>query len=199
MQWGPRDGEQGSYVRCYPNGMTCDGCRDPISFTDGDNASFHCAWADCDFDYCRRCGVEKGGVEIPKPPQTLKCNNYHFMYMRFSPFASNGGSGISINCDLCRRTISSEISDGVFKCKSRACDYDVCKPCGLSKGGTEIPKPTTGPKCSQGHFMEMQYAPEPRCIRSGRGLGCDGCGASISDFDAGYFRCGGTCNYDICR
>ena len=48
--------------------------------------------------------------------------------------------------------------------------------------------------------MYMQYAPEPRPIRQGRGIGCDGCSASVSsDFNIGYFRCGGSCNYDLCR
>lgn len=197
--WGPRDCGDSS-VRVHPTGMSCDECREQIPYTNGDNGAFTCAWAECNHDFCRRCGVEKGGIELPKPPQTLKCTNHHFMYMRFGPFASNGGSGEQIRCDLCRTGITSDqISEGVFKCKSRACDYDVCKSCGLNNGGIEIPKPTTGPKCNRGHFMEMQYAPEPRCIRGGRGLGCDGCGASISDYDAGYFRCGGTCNYDICR
>ena len=47
--------------------------------------------------------------------------------------------------------------------------------------------------------MTMQFAPEPRCIRYGRGINCDGCRATVSDFDAGYFRCGGSCDYDLCR
>ena len=79
------------------------------------------------------------------------------------------------------------------------CDYDVCKNCGINNGGIEIPVPPGNLFCNNDHRMSMLYAPEPIQIRNGRSLYCDLCRAYISDLDAGYFRCGTKCNYDVCR
>ena len=192
----PADRQHGSSLHCPGSGINCDLCRKSIN-SGANESSFRCAWAECDYDVCRDCGVTNGGIETPRPEQTLKCSNNHFMWMRFDAYAYKHGGGHSLNCDLCRRYIEN-MSDGFFRCKSRNCDYDVCKSCGEQNGGVVIPKPPADHlKCNSGHFMYMLKAPEPSCIR-GRNLYCDLCRARIP-LDSGYFRCGTTCNYDVCN
>ena len=123
------------------------------------------------------------------------------MYMRFGPWSSRAGSGEYINCDLCRRH-NVDIAGGFFRCRSRFCDYDVCRDCGLANGGIEVQPPDENTfKCQRGHPMAIQFAPEPYQVRRGRSIYCDLCRRRIaSNFDEGYFRCGCKhCNYDVCR
>ena len=119
--------------------------------------------------------------------------------MIHDPQSSVGGSGSSINCDMCRNSIRN-IEAGIFKCRSRACDYDVCRACGLANGGIEVPKPEGGLRCSSNHLMHMRYAPEPLRIRGGRSLYCDHCRKNMQpELSDGYFRCLTNCNFDVCR
>ena len=47
--------------------------------------------------------------------------------------------------------------------------------------------------------MAMHFAPDPSCIR-GSGLSCDVCRKYIpNNWEEGYFICGASCDYDICR
>ena len=109
--------DRGSYdlYICNGPGARCDICSKAMNFANHE-PYFRCAWAECDYDVCRDCGVARNGIETPKPPQTLMCSNNHYMYMRFSPWRSRGGSGSSVYCDICRNHIYN-IDEGVFKCK----------------------------------------------------------------------------------
>lgn len=202
MLWEAADRERGDHLFNTGSGVNCDICRKSIGHDrDRKDPYFRCAHAECDYDVCRDCGLERGGVSVPKPKQTLQCSNHHFMWMLFDPQASVGGSGSSIRCDSCREHIG-DMGSGYFKCRSRACDYDICRRCGLRDGGIEVPKPEGGLRCCNNHRMEMRYHYEPRRIRGGRSLYCDICrknmGGEIAE-GKGYFRCLTTCNYDVCR
>ncbi len=73
---------------------------------------------------------------------SLKCSNGHDMFMRYTPFATRGGSGQNVHCDLCRtsKDLNDITTEGIFKCSSTNCDYDVCRTCGLKNGGIFVSK-----------------------------------------------------------
>ena len=164
------------------NGHGCDLCRKLINTTE--NISyFRCDWAECNYDVCTECGLENGGLDVPRPPQTIMCANNHYLQMMFTPWAygHNGGSGLRLSCDLCTSIIDFDACTGYFRCRSRICDYDVCKSCGLNNGGIEIPVPPGNLLCNNYHRMSMLYAPEPYAIRGVRTLNCDLCRNRVSN------------------